>query len=90
MTRRNNFQINRDILVLAINGAGKTRLVYGSNLNFSLIKDYLADLIARGMIALTGTRYFTTDRGLKFIKTMASVEAVGQYHAQPLGVAIDA
>lgn len=90
MTRRNNFQINRDILVLAINGAGKTRLVYGSNLNFSLIKDYLADLITRGMVTLTGTRYFTTARGLKFIKTVARVEAVGQYHAPPMGVTVDA
>lgn len=86
MTRRNNFQINRDILVLAINGARKTRLVYGSNLNFSLIKDYLADLIARGMITLTGTKYITTDRGLEFIRKMASVESIYQFSQPDMGV----
>ena len=74
MIRRNNYQISRDILALAIGGVNKTRMVYGANLNFKLIKTYLADLIARGLIVQDGALFHTTGEGRAFIHQVANTE----------------
>ena len=74
MTRRNRFQVARDILAVADGGARKTELVYQSNLNFRIIKDYLNDLIAKALIVQDGDRYHTTDGGRAFIRWMAEGE----------------
>lgn len=87
MRHRNNFQIARDILVLTDGGARKTRIVYGANLNFQVVKPYLYDLIAKGLMVQDGRTYHTTDEGRAFIRGMANTEdawAGGQ------GVAINA
>ena len=89
MIRRNNYQISRDILVLARDGVLKTRIVYGANLNFKIVQPYLADLIAKGHLVHDGTLYFTTDLGREFILTVANVEAVDQGDESRLGAVIN-
>ena len=74
MIRRNNYQISRDILALAIGGVNKTRIVYGANLNFKIAKPYLADLIVRGLIVQDGALYHTTGEGRAFIHQVANTE----------------
>lgn len=64
----------RDILVVAVGGARKTQLVYEANLNFEIIKKYLGELVARGLIEKQGPKFHTTDNGQDFIKWMAGLD----------------
>mgnify|MGYP001144110336 CR=1 FL=1 len=48
--RRNNLEITADILRIAKDGAKKTQIVYGANLNFKLLHQYLDDLEKSGLI----------------------------------------
>ena len=48
--RRNNMEIAADILRIAKRGAKKTHIVYGANLNFKILHQYLDELEKRGLI----------------------------------------
>ena len=65
--RRNNLDVNADILRTARGGALKTRIVYHANLNFKIVKRYLKDLLERKLLAFNEPRYFTTDKGNSYI-----------------------
>jgi predicted transcriptional regulator len=65
--RRNNFDINAEILQVANEGAKKTQIVYKANLNFLLVKKYLKNLIEKGFMSKTDTRYYTTEKGRDFL-----------------------
>jgi predicted transcriptional regulator len=67
--RRNSFDVTVDILETARTGAKKTRIVYGSNLNFDIVKGYLKNLIDNGLLAFDERgRYVTTRKGVKFVE----------------------
>jgi predicted transcriptional regulator len=60
--------ILEDILTIALNGAIKTRIVYGANINFKRARKYLLYLEDKGLIAVEnkpdGTKvYKTTEKG---------------------------
>ena len=65
--KRNNLDIEADILDLARQGTKKTHLVYGANLNFNIVKKYLERLISRGLLIFEGSFYYTTEKGLEYI-----------------------
>ena len=75
-TRRDRMQIIEDILRAAEDprGALKTHLVYGSNLNFMRLENYLDFLLEKEMLEFTneGSKYFITGKGREFLK-MAQV-----------------
>jgi len=58
---------NAEILRIAIPGARKTQLVYGSNINFKLMKIRLAQLIETGLLMQEGKTYHTTTQGEVFL-----------------------
>ena len=60
--KRNNRDIEADILRIARTGTLKTWLVYGANLNFNIVKKYLSRLITRGYLVHDGKRYTTTPK----------------------------
>lgn len=68
--RRNNRDIEADILDVALQGCIKTWIVYRANLNFNLVKRYLAGLISRGFIAQEGKLYFTTSKGREYMQAI--------------------
>lgn len=67
--RRSSLEIMAGILEIAREGAGKTQIVYGANLNFQLLHDYLRDLERAGLIAeeAPGGTLRTTERGLRYL-----------------------
>jgi len=70
--KRNNYDIDRDILNLTKSPQLKTNIVYKCNLNFKLIKRYLTKLIQKGFITKTKrhdgkTLYSITNRGLEYL-----------------------
>jgi len=67
MARRNSFDIYADILRLAEGGARVTRLAYGANLNFKILKKYLNKLIEARLIFLKDGVYVTTNYGQEYL-----------------------
>ncbi len=71
MKRRTRIEIILDILENSMDGATKTRIVYGSNLNFNLASSYLDFLLKKNMISIeSGDKkiYRTTEKGTDFLK----------------------
>ena len=65
--RRNDLDICADILKVARSGAKKTQVVYQANLNFKIVKKYLNRLMDNEFIEIHDGRFYTTDKGLKFL-----------------------
>jgi len=69
--RRSHVDIVAEILYVAKKGARKTRIVYGANLNFKLLNDYLNRLETAGLISKdfdeNGT-IKTTEKGKKYLE----------------------
>jgi predicted transcriptional regulator len=66
--RRSSLDVTVNILEAAQGGANKTRIVYGSNLNFEIVKGYINTLVNNGFLENDGKRYSTTERGSKFVE----------------------
>jgi len=75
--RRNSLDISAEILRIALEGARKTHLVYGANLNFSLINKYLNNLEEKGLIDYRDGRFVTTDKGADFLSHYGSLAGLG-------------
>ena len=73
-------EISADILRIAKAGARKTRIVYGANLNFKLLNEYLEKLERAGLIAreLGKTEIIrTTEKGRKYLQQYESLKNFG-------------
>jgi predicted transcriptional regulator len=77
MKRRESVDICRDILQLTRNGAIKTRIVYGANLNFKIVKGYLSKLLSLGLLEESQKKYRTTEKGLDFINRYEDLSRFG-------------
>jgi len=78
--RRSHIEISADILRIAKAGARKTRIVYGANLNFKLLNEYLDKLERAGLIAreLGKTEIIrTTEKGRKYLQQYESLKNFG-------------
>lgn len=76
--RRSNIQIIADILRTGENGAGKTRLMYNSNMSYSQTQRYLSFLLNRGFIHSTNpskpkVTYRVTAAGLRLLRSIDNV-----------------
>jgi len=69
--RRNSLEIIAEILRIARRGAKKTRIVYGANLNFKMLRGYLRKLEEAGLITVSkeeGCIIKTTKKGHEFLQ----------------------
>ena len=69
--RRSNVDITAEILRIAKSGSRKTRIVYGANLNFKLLNEYLRRLERAGLIREDNEEdgvIVTTDKGRKYLQ----------------------
>jgi len=68
---RTDMEISRDMLELAREGVGKTKLMYGANLSFELLQKYIGRLVASGLLSSEqGSKlqiFRTTERGEEFL-----------------------
>jgi len=67
LRRRHRLDIFVEVLRLAEKGAKMTRLVYQTNSNFTVMRDYLQILVERGFIESIDGHIYTTDKGFEFI-----------------------
>ena len=75
--KRNDIEICADLLNLA-KGVNKTALVYGANLNFKIIKNYIVRLKKGGLLTETNRRYFATQKGVIFAQTAKDLRGLLQ------------
>jgi predicted transcriptional regulator len=80
MKKRDHKEIQRDILLAAREMTNKTKLVYGSYMNFSTINPYLDELVSRGLFRCSlDTKtilYETTSAGEAFLHAMDILERI--------------
>ena len=83
--RRSNLEIIADMLRVGENGAGKTEIMYSTNMSYAQIQKYLGFLMSHGFITKVEVgnpvvTYKVTDTGLKLLKSIDSVrELLGWY-----------
>ena len=67
---RSRLQIIADILIVAEDGAKKTRIMYQANLSYDLLKRYLAETLEADLISVDKDKkiYVTTGKGKVFLK----------------------
>jgi predicted transcriptional regulator len=68
MGRRHKLEVIFEILSLAQGGVKKTRLVYLTNINFSMLGRYLNVLFSMGLIEDKGKMLATTPKGVQFVE----------------------
>lgn len=73
--RRNGWQVLKDILVIAGIGSITTHIVYKSNTNFTLVKEYLALAETAGLIVKEEDAWSLTEKGDEFILRVTELEA---------------
>jgi predicted transcriptional regulator len=66
INRRSRNDIAVDILRVSMNGAKKTHIVYGANLNFNITHKYLEMLKEKELIRHENGLFITTDKGKVF------------------------
>jgi len=69
--RRSRLDITIAILRIAMDGAKKTQIVYGANLNSTIANKYLSRLEEKQLIEQKGNLFVTTDKG-RMYRDMAS------------------
>ncbi len=74
MGRRQKYDIIADILKTAAMGTKKTRLVYLSNLNFTILKDYLDLLLKKELLEFSDEELFTTLKGFLFVEKYVEIQ----------------
>ena len=79
MRRRSRMEVIADILVEALNGANKTRVMYRANLNFLRFERYLSELLEKELMVelnnpRSGVIYRTTDKGRELLRMLKKVQ----------------
>jgi len=69
--------IMAEILRIARKGAKKTHLVYGVNINFKLLHDYLDELEKAGLILNNNKIIKTTEKGAQFLNYTSGFKQFG-------------
>lgn len=78
--RRSRTEIIAEILRIAKGGARKTRIVYGANINFRLLDEYLKRLEKAGLIVIESGKanvIKTTDKGIEYLRRYENLENLG-------------
>jgi predicted transcriptional regulator len=70
--RRNRLYIIADILIMAKDGSLKTKIMYGANLSFAQLNEYLSFLTKMNLLEIHNENgrhvYRTTDKGNEYIE----------------------
>ena len=71
MRKRERIEIINDILKAIQSHSGKakpTHILYKSNLSSQMLKDYLSELISKGLVEEKDKMYHITDKGHAYVK----------------------
>lgn len=70
MAPRNSLEIMAEILSLCKEPQTKTKVMYGTNLSWKMLQQYLSQLTSRGHLEVhhSAIKYLTTRKGLDFLE----------------------
>ena len=78
--RRGRSVITAEILAIAIGGKLKTQIMYGANLSFAQLNEYLSFLLENGLLKAgaedNNTLYKTTSKGVKYLKRYERISSL--------------
>jgi predicted transcriptional regulator len=77
--KRNRLEIVAEILKIANRGSHKTRLVYGANLNFKMLKNYINSLENVGLIITSQNNdglIRTTRKGREYLQQFQALQQI--------------
>jgi len=77
--RRDATRVIYEILLLGINGASKTHIIFKANLSYQLAERYVAFLMKKGLLATDSdpsglVKYYLTEKGHRLIRVLREVE----------------
>ena len=75
--RRSRYETVADILRIAKRGARRTRIVYGANLNFKILQDYMERLEKAGLVTSSNGRVETTEKGREYLREFHGIRDFG-------------
>jgi predicted transcriptional regulator len=69
-SKRDRVEIMSEILGLCVKPRTKTKVMYGTNLSWKMLKHYIGFMQERGLLEEqeSSTKFVTTDRGKDFVK----------------------
>jgi len=78
MKYRSRTEIVSNILEAASGSASKTKIMYKAFLSYAQLKEYLAILIEKELLAhdVANSTYKTTPKGLKFLETTQKLDGL--------------
>jgi predicted transcriptional regulator len=70
MGKRDRLEIIAAILDLCLKPRTKTRIMYGTNLSWKMLQQYLSQIQSQGLLEVNNnsTKYVTTNRGHDFLE----------------------
>ena len=75
--RRDRLEIIADILKITRDGQSKTRILYGGNLSFLQLTEYLDFMIKKGLLEVKMDNkrriYRTSNRGFKYLESYGEI-----------------
>jgi len=77
-SKRDRVEIIAEILGLCLEPRSKTRVMYGTNLSWKMLQNYLSHLQERGLLEAqnNSTKYLTTERGRDFVEKWKELKAL--------------
>jgi len=74
--KRGRLEIIADILLFCDQHKAKTSIMYNTNLNYAQLQIHLSYLTSLGMLMREQDRYFTTDKGYRFLELFAELQDI--------------
>jgi predicted transcriptional regulator len=74
--KRGRLEIIADILLFCEQHKAKTSIMYNTNLNYAQLQIHLSYLTSLGMLIREKGRYFTTDKGYRFLELFAELQDI--------------
>jgi len=71
--KRGRLEIMAEILCYCNQQKGKTKIMYKINLNYAQMKRHLRSLTSKGLLATNTNKYFTTQKGHRFLEIFAQL-----------------
>jgi predicted transcriptional regulator len=72
-SKRGRLEIMAEILLFCDQQKAKTKIMYKTNLNYVQLKKHLRSLMSKGLLATNTNKYFTTQKGRRFLEIFAEL-----------------
>ena len=78
MAKRDRVEIMAEILDLCVEPKSKTHVMYGTNLSWKMLQQYLSHMQSRDLLEMQNdsTKYVTTKRGHDFVAKWKALKAL--------------